>query len=193
MTDSAARPLALVVCGAPLAARAAEIAQHLIGDGWPVRIVATRDAMTWVDDAAVERVTGSPALVDQRQPRQAKRLSEPAHVLVCPATFNTVNKLAAGIADTYAHSFLSEHLASRTPMTVVPMVSTKLWPHPVWDVSMGTLTAAGVTFLDVRTGRTGRPEPAESGTGDQVVKDFDPRWLTAALKSTRTKVLVPQS
>jgi phosphopantothenoylcysteine synthetase/decarboxylase len=174
-------PLALVVCGAPLSARAAEIARHLAGSGRPVRVVATRDAMTWVDDAAVERVTGSRALVGQRRPGEPQRLTDPAHVLVCPATFNTLNKLAAGIADSYAHSFLAEHLASGTPMTVVPMVSTRLWPHPAREATVRTLTAAGVTFLDARTGRTGPPEPVAAGTGDELAERFDPAWLTAAL------------
>jgi phosphopantothenoylcysteine synthetase/decarboxylase len=95
-------PVALVVCGAPLSARAADLARHLIESGRPVRVVATRDAMAWVPAADVERVTGYPPLVDQRQPGHAKRIPPPARVFVCPATFNTVNKLAAGIADRYA-------------------------------------------------------------------------------------------
>jgi phosphopantothenoylcysteine synthetase/decarboxylase len=177
--------LALVACGAPLAARAADLARHLVDTGWRVRVVATRDAMAWVDDAAVERVTGAPALVGQRRPGQPSRLTDPAHVVVCPATFNTVNKLAAGIADTYAHSFLSEHLATGTPLTVVPTVSTALWSHPVWAANLDTLTAAGVTLLDVRTGRVGRPAPADSGTGDQIARAFDPHWLSAALSGKR--------
>jgi phosphopantothenoylcysteine decarboxylase len=73
--------------------------------------------MKWIDAAAVESVTGSPALVDQRQPGHAKRFPEPAHVVVCPATFNSVNKLAAGIMDTYAAGIMCEALASHTPLT----------------------------------------------------------------------------
>lgn len=55
-----------------------------------------------VDAAQVEKVTGCAVLVEQRQPGQAKRFPPPAQVIVCPATFNTVNKLAAGIMDSYA-------------------------------------------------------------------------------------------
>jgi phosphopantothenoylcysteine synthetase/decarboxylase len=187
MTDPSPAPLALVVCGAPLSARTAEVARQLRDVGWPVRVVATHDAMAWVDVAAVEEVTGFPPLVEQRQPPQAKRFPPPGRVIVCPATFNTLNKLAAGIADTYAHGFLCEALASGTPMTVVPMVSTKLSPHPAWSRTLDTLAGAGVSFLDVNTGRLGRPEPTESGTGDQVVAAFKVDWITEAIGTPAQK------
>jgi phosphopantothenoylcysteine synthetase/decarboxylase len=51
---------------------------------------------------------------------QAKRFPPPAHVIICPATFNTINKLAAGIMDDYppacSANLLCEALATRTPM-----------------------------------------------------------------------------
>lgn len=181
MTNAEAATLAIVACGAPLASRTAEVARCLQEAGWAVRVVATRDAMGWVVDADVERVTGFPALVDQRQPGSVKRFPPPEHVVVCPATFNTVNKLAAGIADTYAHSFLSEALATGTPITLAPMISTKLWGHPVLRGNLDVLGAAGVRYIDVRSGRVGPAEPVESGSGDQVTADFDTAWLVAAV------------
>jgi phosphopantothenoylcysteine synthetase/decarboxylase len=172
--------LALVACGAPLAARVHDVAALAMRAGWQVRVVATGSAMNWIDNAAVESVTGLPALVDQRQPGQAKRFPEPAHVVVCPATFNSVNKLAAGIMDTYAAGIMCEALASHTPTTILPMVSTRLWDHPVWQPNLAALAAAGVTFVDIRTGRAGFPEPVESGSGPELVAAFDPSWALAA-------------
>jgi phosphopantothenoylcysteine synthetase/decarboxylase len=172
--------LAVVACGAPLAARVHDVAALAMRAGWQVRVVATPSALNWLDDAAVESATGFPALVDQRQPGQPKRFPEPGQVVVCPATFNSVNKLAAGIMDTYAAGILCESLASRTPMTVMPMVSTRLWDHPAWRPNLAALTAAGVTFVDLRTGRTGFPGPVESGTAPEIVAAFDPAWALAA-------------
>jgi phosphopantothenoylcysteine synthetase/decarboxylase len=172
--------LALVACGAPLAARVHDIAARAIRAGWQVRVVATPSALNWIDDAQVERVTGFRALVDQRQPDQVKRFPPPAQVVVCPATFNSVNKLAAGIMDTYAAGVMCEALASRVPITVMSMVSNKLWDHPAWRPNLAALARAGVSFVDVRTGRTGKPEPVESGTGPAVIEAFDPIWALAA-------------
>lgn len=169
--------LALVACGAPLAARLHDVAALAVDTGWLVRVVATPSAMSWVDAGQVEKVTGFPVLVEQRQPGQAKRFPPPAAVIVCPATFNTVNKLAAGIMDTYAAGVLCEALASQIPLTVAPMVSNRLWPHPAWRHNLEILMAAGVTFIDIVTGRAGRPAAVQSGTGGDVIAAFDPAWV----------------
>jgi phosphopantothenoylcysteine synthetase/decarboxylase len=168
--------LALVACGAPLAARVHDVAARAVEAGWRVRVVATRSALNWVDDESVERVTGFRALVEQRRPDEPKRFPAPGWVVVCPATFNTVNKLAAGIMDDYPAGVLCEALASGTPMTVVPMVSDRLWGHPAWARNLGLLAAAGVTFVDVHTGRRGDPTPVDAGSGPVVAEAFDPGW-----------------
>lgn len=172
-----AEHLALVACGAPLAARVHDVAARAVELGWVVRVVATPSAMSWVDTAAVEKVTGFPVLVEQRQPGHLKRFPPPAAVIVCPATFNTITKLAVGIMDTYAAGLLCEALASRISITLAPMVSTRLWPHPAWQHHLDMLTAAGVTFIDIHTGCTGPPTAVQSGTGNEVIAAFDPTWV----------------
>lgn len=172
--------LALVACGAPLAVRVPEVAAWAARAGWQVRVVATRSALNWLDGAEVERVTGSPALVEQRRPDQPKRFPTPARVVVCPATFNSVNKLAAGIMDDYAAGVLCEALGAGTPMTVLPMVSDRLWGHPAWSRNLDALAAAGVTFVDVRTGQVGAPAPVEPASGPAIAAAFDPAWALPA-------------
>jgi phosphopantothenoylcysteine synthetase/decarboxylase len=169
--------LALVACGAPLAARVHDVAARAVQAGWMVHVVATPSAMNWIDVQRVEHATGFPVLTEQRQPRQAKRFPPPIQVIVCPATFNTVNKLAAGIADSYAAGLLCEALASQIPITIAPMVNNRLWPHPVWQHNLDTLTAAGVRFIDVQTGHIGQPSAVQSGTGGDVIAHFDPAWV----------------
>ncbi len=172
--------LALVACGAPLAARVHEVAAAAVEAGWLVRVVATPAALAWLDQAAAEQATGYPVLTGQRRPDQAKRFPPPAHVIVCPATFNTVNKLAAGIMDNYPAGLLCEALATRTPSTIAPMVSNRLWDHPVWQRNLDLLTTAGVRFLDIRTGRVGTPQPVQPGTGGDITTAFNPAWPAAA-------------
>jgi len=172
--------LALIACGAPLAARVPEVAAALAEAGWLVRVIATPSALAWLDQAAAEQATGYPVLTGQRRPDQAKRFPPPAHVIVCPATFNTINKLAAGIMDNYPAGLLCEALATRTPITIAPMVSNRLWDHPAWQRNLDILTAADVQFLDIRTGRVGTPQPVQSGTGGDITTAFDPTWPAAA-------------
>jgi phosphopantothenoylcysteine synthetase/decarboxylase len=171
----------LIVCGAPLAARATDIAAHLVGTGWRLNLIATPAAMEWLDTAAIERTTREAPRHTLRTPRQPKRRPASAATVVCPATFNTVNKAAAGIADNYAMATLCESLGAGLPTIVVPMVNDKLWGHPAWSRSLGTLRSAGATLLDVQTGNR-EAAPVASGSGARVAADFDPAWLTAALQ-----------
>lgn len=144
------------------------------------RVVATPSAMNWIDAARVEKITGFAVLVEQRRPGQAKRFPPPAQVIVCPATFSTVNKLAAGIMDNYATGLLCEALAAQTPITIAPMVNHRLWSHPAWQHNLDLLTAAGARFVDIQTGRIGRPTAVQSGTGSDVIATFDPAWVLAS-------------
>jgi phosphopantothenoylcysteine synthetase/decarboxylase len=165
--------LAVVACGSPLAARAHEVATAALEAGWLVRVVATRSALNWIDADAVERVTGEAPLVEQRRPDEPKRFPAPARVIVCPATLNSLSKLATAVMDNYAAGFLCEALATRTPMTIVPLVSDRLWGHPAVAGHLATLTSAGARFLDARTGKIGEPTPLEIGAD---LSGFDPSW-----------------
>jgi phosphopantothenoylcysteine synthetase/decarboxylase len=176
--------LALVVCGAPLAARAHDVAATAICAGWQVRVVATPAALQWIDDEKVLSVTGESAVTTYRRPDQPKRGARPASVLVCPATFNTVNKLAAGIADIHAMGVLCEALGAGSPIVAVPMINDILWGHPALSRSFRELSAAGVTFVDVCTGRTDTFAAVRSGTGDDVVRGFNPQWVISPLEAS---------
>jgi hypothetical protein len=156
-------PLTLVVCGAPLANRAEEVGATLSTAGWLVTLVATAAAAPWV--AAAD---------DEERPR-------PVAVVACPLTFNTANKLVAGIMDTRASGALCDAIGAGLPVVAVPMANTRLWGHPRWAGTLATLRDWGVRLVDPHDGQLGEPSPVISGTGDAVAAAFDPLWITAAL------------
>jgi hypothetical protein len=128
----------LIVCGAPLAARVPDLIRGLMADEWQPVVVGTPGSVGWLDHDAVTRLVGEPPRFEFRAPWTPKRGGPPAAVVVCPATFNTVNKAAAGIADTYALGVLCEAISTRTLTVIVPTVSTKLSGHPAWPRSLAT-------------------------------------------------------
>lgn len=91
-----------------------------------------------------------------------------------------MSKAAVGIADTYVHSVLCEAIGAGTPIVIVPMARHSLWNHPSWASYLERLGAAGVAFVDPRTGA---PEPTSvhSGTSSQITTSFDPQWIVTAL------------
>lgn len=177
--------LYLIVTGAPLTRHAAAGVAAARARGWSPAVIATPAAEAWLPRAELA-ATDTPVLLGHREPDQAKRLPAADAVVLAPATFNTANKLAAGIADTYALSVLCEALSTRIPTVAVPFVSTRLAGHPAWPASLTVLTTAGVILLDPRTGRVGIDEPLPSGTGEEVAECFDWNWPLAHLAGLDT-------
>ena len=171
----------VVVCGAPLAVRAPEIAARLAEAGWRVQVITTPSAGNWVDDAVLAEAADGAVRSEHPAVGTPRSRERPDAVVVAPITFNTVGKLACGIADTYAHSALAEAMGDRVPMLAVPMVNNRLWGNPAWSRNVGWLTQAGVRWLSIHDGTIGEPKPVQSGTGDSVVKRFDPGWIAAQL------------
>lgn len=171
-------PLGLVVCGAPLAARAADVAAALASEGWELAVGITEAGSEWLDPSQL-----TDAAVRRRLPDEQRRIPRPSRVVAFPLTFNTANKVAAGIMDNHVTGTLCDALGSGAPMVATLMVSDRLWGHPAWSATLGRLDDAGVRFLDPRTGFVGPPSPVRSGTGGDVVEAFDPTWVVNAVKS----------
>ena len=170
-----------VICAAPLARRAPDIAQALVDDGWTVVPVATSTATAdWVDHEAIERITGSAVRSTYRTPDEPKVRREPDLVLVCPATFNTIGKLAHGIADDYALGVLSEALGAGRRMVMIPFVNESLWGHPALASNLRLLRDAHVRFLDPHDAGTSIA-PLASGMGEGVARSFDSQALVHAI------------
>ena len=170
----------LVVCGAPLASRAPDVAAELMRAGWQVRVILTPAAEQWVDGSALEAVAGSPGQTQLRSPGTPKPPRASA-IAVVPITFNSIGKLANGIADTLAHSAMAEALGEGLPFVAVPMVNQYLAGNPAWAQNTKHLTAAGVTWVSVVDGTPGDPEPVESGSGPGLVHAFNPAWVSRQL------------
>ena len=97
-----------------------------------------------------------------------------------PLTFNTANKVAAGVMDTPACGVLCDALGARVPIIAMPMVNDRLWGHPTWAATLRVLADAGARLLDPWTGAVGRPQAIPSGTGPDAVAAFDAKWISEA-------------
>jgi hypothetical protein len=157
--------LSIVVCGAPLSARAQEFCDLARERGWDASLVVTEAARAWV--SAPPSAFRSP---------DAPKPPRPDAVIVAPMTFNTGTKWALGIADTYPLSLLAESLGAGKPIVAVPFVNDSLWGHPAWSRTIATLGEAGVALVNPTNG-TSDLAPLPSGAGDDVTDSVRPEWL----------------
>lgn len=133
------RVLYLVVCAAPPARRIGELVSLLIDQEWAVCVIATPSAAEWVDTPALERQTGYPVRHEYKHPDDPDTLPRAEAIVVVPATFNTINKWAAGISDTFALGILNETIGLQLPVIVVPHAKSTLAAHPAFAESLEKL------------------------------------------------------
>ena len=126
----------LVLSGTTTAARGPELLRGLVGLGFAsvialptpnaARVVAPRD----LADVAGAQVVQSyfDLAIRPRPPRGV--------VLFAPCGFNSLNKLAHGIADNLALSVVAEAIGRGTPVIVGPSLNAPLLNHPEAQASL---------------------------------------------------------
>ncbi|SCE88131.1 Flavoprotein [Micromonospora viridifaciens] len=139
--------LYVVACGSPLARHVGRLVDLAEQDGWDVCVVTTPDGAKFVDRAALARQTGHPVRTHYKNPGDPDVLPPADAMLVCPATVNTINKWAAGIADTLALGLLVEAQGLRVPIAAVPYTNSAMAAHPAFRASLARLREWGVRVV----------------------------------------------
>ncbi|MFC4586021.1 flavoprotein [Sphaerisporangium corydalis] len=138
--------LYVIVCAAGPARDVGRLVALAQGEGWVVQLVATPAALAFIDVPALEAATGRPVRSRYRDPGEPKPPRADA-IVVAPATYNTVNKFACGIADTYALGLLAEAPGLGIPVVVLPFMNTALAARVPYRRSVDQLRAEGVRVL----------------------------------------------
>ncbi|WP_200304844.1 flavoprotein [Streptomyces adelaidensis] len=141
--------LYVVVCAAGVAVDVGRLITAAQERDWEVGVIATPVAMGgFFDTAEVEARTGRPIRSAWRSPGDPRPFPPPDAVVVAPATFNTLNKWAAGTADTLALGTLCEAYGLGVPIAVLPCVADALAAHPAYRAGLERLRGMGVRFGD---------------------------------------------
>jgi phosphopantothenoylcysteine synthetase/decarboxylase len=153
----------LIVSGTTTAARAPEILHGLVGLGFATVIaIPTPNAARTISGRELADVAGAQVVesyfdlaIRPRPPRGV--------VLFAPCSFNSLNKLAHGIADSLALSVTAEAIGRKTPVIVAPSLNQPLLDHPVAQASLRKLPEWGVTIVPpVDAGEGPRLAPTET-------------------------------
>lgn len=141
--------LYIIVCASRVAGRADGLIVAAQNAGWDVCVIATPKAMNFIDKAALEKITKRPVRHDYKRPEEPDLFPPANAIIVFPATFNTINKWAAGISDTLALGLLNEYTGRKKPILAIPCVTTNsgLDSHPAFARSISLLREYGVGVL----------------------------------------------
>ncbi|HEX3957226.1 MAG TPA: flavoprotein [Trebonia sp.] len=161
------RVLSIIVCGAGPAVEIATFVKLAIDRSWTVQVISTPAALEFFDQGTIEALTGTPVRSHYSAPG-SPRSRIPAAIAVAPATYNTVNKWAQGISDTYALGVLGEQTGLGVPIVVLPFVNAALAGRAPFKQSVKSLRAEGVSILL----GPGGIEPHQPHTGGSLIDSY---------------------
>ena len=151
MIDLVLDHLYLIVTGAGTARRVPGIVPQLAQLGPRLVVIPTPNAarVVSVREMLLALPSGSPHRVVESYFDEAILPSPPfGMVVVAPCSFNSLNKVAAGIADYLALSVVAEAIGRGTPVIVAVSVNVPLWNHPRARASVAALREWGVGVID---------------------------------------------
>jgi phosphopantothenoylcysteine decarboxylase/phosphopantothenate--cysteine ligase len=162
----AGRRVALLVTGGIAAYKAPLLARALRRQGAEVVAFVSSEGLRYVAREALEWATVHPVVAGLTA--EAEHLSDAAPFdayLIAPATYNTINKLAAGVADgavtAAAASALGRMARGETRVLVAPTMHGSLH-NPILDASLEKLAGLGVRVVPPRAdyGKHNLPDEA---------------------------------
>ncbi|HEX4924910.1 MAG TPA: flavoprotein [Bdellovibrionales bacterium] len=135
--------------------KACQVISRLVQNGFEVQTVCTASALQFVGPATLEGLTGRPVFSDVYEHGRMMdhiQLAKWAELaIVAPASANTINSLAAGLAqDAVGALFLAYDL--KKPYLIAPAMNSQMLAHPATQASLSKLRAWGVNVLETDSG-----------------------------------------
>ncbi len=143
-TKLAGRRIALCLTGSVAVIEAPKLARELRRHGAEVHCYMTKYAVKYgVNPSVMEWATKNKVIM--RLSGQVEHLADYDLVVVYPATLNTVNKIALGIADNAVTTLCAATPPNR--LLVVPAMNMRLFSNPILQKNIKRLKELGVTVL----------------------------------------------
>jgi phosphopantothenoylcysteine decarboxylase/phosphopantothenate--cysteine ligase len=178
-------PTVLVgVTGCVAAYKACELVRLLQKAGIRVKVVMTPMGAEFVTPAtfrALTRTEVALAPIDcATAPIHHISLAQEADVFViAPATANTINKLANGVAD---NLLTTTALATEAPLLIAPAMNVHMWRDETTQAALACLRSRGVSILEPEAGYLAC---GEIGEGRLAAVEEIVRWVQAELERAR--------
>ena len=135
--------------------KACSVVSKLVQDGHSVQCVSSESALNFIGRATWEGLTGRTLHTDTFAAGGAMEhieLGRWADTLVlCPATANRLNKLAAGTGDDLIGAIFLAHDFQK-PYVVAPAMNARMWHHPATAISIERLKSWGMKFVEPESG-----------------------------------------
>jgi len=148
------KKIVLAIPGSIAAVECVKLARELIRHGAEVHAVMSENATKIIHPYAMEFATGNPVVTEitgfiEHVELAGEHENKADLVLVCPATANTIGKIACGIDDTPVTTVVTTAFA-HTPIMIAPAMHSTMYDHPIVLENIEKLRKLGVEFIGPR-------------------------------------------
>ena len=152
------KTICLCVTGSVAAISSPIVARELMRLGAEVICVMSNAAKELINPSLMEWATGNKVITKLTgavehvylagdRPRSVGKADL---ILICPATANTISKIASGIDDTPVTTVASTAFGSSIPIVIVPAMHESMYKHPILELNERKLRDCGVEILGPR-------------------------------------------
>ena len=135
--------------------KSAYLISKLVQNRFEVQTVVTQSALQFIGKATLEGLTGKPVLIDHfedgKMMNHINLMKWADIIILCPASANTISKMANGIANNLVTSLFLAHNWDK-PYLISPAMNTAMYNHPATQESLNKLIQWGVTILPTDSG-----------------------------------------
>lgn len=157
------KTVALCVTGGIASVEAVKLIRCFRREGALVHVFATPEALKFIGKAALEWAAAAPVVTELSG--LAEHICTEDIVVIAPATINTVNSIASGIAGNVVTTLVASALGKGTPVLIAATGHQSLYDNPVFRRNLENLPAIapGVRFLPPKfeEGKAKLPDPAD--------------------------------
>jgi len=148
------KKIILAIPGSIAAVECVKLARELIRHGAEVHAVMSENAQKILHPYAMEFATGNKVVTEitgfvEHVELAGEHENKADLVLVCPATANTISKIACGIDDTPVTTVVTTAFA-HTPIMIAPAMHSTMYEHPIVRENIEKLKKLGVEFIGPR-------------------------------------------
>ena len=159
------------VCGSVAAVRVPELIRELKRKGCDVQCVMTQAAKKILHPNVLEWASENPVIQELTGAVEHVRLcgigGKTNLLLICPASSNTISKIACGIDDTPVTTLAATALGCGKKIAVVPAMHQSMYQNPFVLENIAKLKKAGVKILEPRI----EENKAKLMDNDAIVKE----------------------
>ena len=174
-TALAGKRIVIGITGSIAAVETVRLIRELLRHGAGVIPVMTSEAQNLIHPYSIEFAAGKPPITEITGQVEHVLYCGDAEtavdlVLVCPATANTISKIACGIDDTPVTTFATTALGTGIPLLICPSMHGTMYAHTIVQENIEKLRGMGVEFVEPAVSEGKAKMPSRLMIVEQVIR-----------------------